>query len=69
MQLYSLVLRVTEKVALFRLDRKKNTTNILTTLSLSAQRSDGIGYIMLKDGSVMIAMFSLPNQKASYING
>ena len=37
---------------------EKNTTSILTTSSLFAQRSDGTRYVILKVGSDMMTMFA-----------
>ena len=38
---------------------EKNITNILTTLSLSAQHLEGIRHIMLRPGSKMMISFGL----------
>ena len=58
------------KSSCFRLDSQRTcTTNILTTLSLSAQYSNGTRHIILKVESDMMTMFGLFSQMTSLING
>ena len=48
---------------------EKNTTNILTILSPSAQYFNGIRHIILKTGSKMMIRFGLQNLRTGYFSG